>query len=97
VLALAAVESGSPPTTSVDEVPMTLKAMAERGVETMLLVSRGDPGVAYVDEHAREGMLALAGLRSFRRVNLEGSDHSFTPVTMQERVSDLLTEELGRY
>ncbi len=97
VLALAAVESGSPPTTAVDEVPRTLRAMAVRGVHTMLVVSRNDPGVTYVDGHAREGMLALEGLSHFRRVDLEGSDHSFTPASMQERVIDLLTEELGRY
>jgi pimeloyl-ACP methyl ester carboxylesterase len=97
VLALAAVESGSPPAAPVDEVPRTLAAMAGRGVATMVVVSRNDPGVTYVDSHAKDGMRALEGVRHFRRVDLEGSDHSFTPVTMQERVSDILTEELGQY
>jgi alpha-beta hydrolase superfamily lysophospholipase len=96
VLELAAVESGSPPTTSVDEVPRTLRAMAERGVETLLVVSKGDPGVTYVDQHARDTMRALEGMPHFRRVDFEGSDHSFTPVGLQDRLSDVLTDELGR-
>jgi dienelactone hydrolase len=97
VLALAAVESGSPPATPVDEVPRTLASMTDRGVETTVIVSRNDPGVTYVDSHAKEGMRSLEGKPHYRRVDLDGSDHSFTPVTMQERVSDILTEELGRY
>jgi hypothetical protein len=61
-------------------------------------VSRNDPGVAYVDAHAAAGMSALSGVPGFQRVDLDGADHSYTPVTTQKRVSDLLTEHLvGRY
>jgi alpha-beta hydrolase superfamily lysophospholipase len=98
VLDLAAVESGAPPATSVDDVPRALRKMTERGVDTLLLVSRNDPGVAYVDAHASAGMSALRGVAGFQRVDLDGADHSYTPVTTQKRVSDLLTEHLvGRY
>jgi alpha-beta hydrolase superfamily lysophospholipase len=94
VLDLVAVESGdgAPPLDSVDDVPRTLREMAERGVETFLLVSRKDPGVAYVDAHAPDGMRALEGVSGFRRVDLVGADHTFTPTAMQYRVSDWLTE-----
>jgi alpha-beta hydrolase superfamily lysophospholipase len=95
VLALAAVESGAPPTSSVDEVPRALRGMAERGVDTFLVVSRNDPGVAYVDAHASEEMRALEGLAGFQRVDLDGADHSFTPFALQRCVSDLLTEHLA--
>jgi dienelactone hydrolase len=100
VLDLAAVESsdGAPPTTSVEDVPQRLEEMAKRGVDTFLLVSRNDPGVAYVDVHAPEAMRALAHVTGFRRVDLDGTDHTFTPVGTQEAVSDLLTEHLtSRY
>jgi alpha-beta hydrolase superfamily lysophospholipase len=97
VLELTAVESGVPPSAPVDGVPRTLRAMAERGVETLLVVSRNDPGVAYVDAHAQDEMTALAGLPAFRRVDVDGADHSFTPVVLQERVSNLLTEQLSRW
>jgi alpha-beta hydrolase superfamily lysophospholipase len=94
VLDLTAVESGVPPRTPVDEVPETLRRMAGR-VDTLLIVSRNDPGVAYVDTHAADGMKTLAGVEGFTRVDLDGSDHSFTPVAIQDRVSDLLTERLA--
>jgi alpha-beta hydrolase superfamily lysophospholipase len=94
VLDLAAVESGAPPTTSVDEVPRRLGGMAERGVDTLLLVSRNDPGVAYVDKHAAKEMGALEGVTGFRRVDLDGADHALTPAGIQDVVSDLLTEHL---
>ena len=94
VLDLAAVESGAPPAFSVDDVPRSLREMADRGVDTFLLVSRNDPGVAYVDAHAAGEMRALGGVAGFERVDLDGSDHSFTPVAIQNRVSDLLTQHL---
>jgi alpha-beta hydrolase superfamily lysophospholipase len=94
VLELAAVESGIPPTTSVDNVPRTLREMADRGVDTLLVVSRNDPGVAYVDAYASDEMRALTGVAGYERVDLDGADHSFTPVAVQARVSDLLSEHL---
>jgi alpha/beta superfamily hydrolase len=96
VLDLAAVESGVPPASPVDEVPRSLRSMADRGVDTLLVVSKNDPGVAYVDAHASEGMRLLAGVRGFERVGIDGSDHSFTPFAVQGRLSDLLTAHLGR-
>jgi alpha-beta hydrolase superfamily lysophospholipase len=95
VLALAAVESGAPPTTPVDEVPRSLRRMAGRGVDTLLVVSRNDPGVAYVDAHAGDEMRSLEGVPAFRRVDVDGADHSFTPTALQEDVSDLLTGRLA--
>jgi hypothetical protein len=68
--------------------------MAERGVDTFLLVSPNDPGVAYVDAHAAEAMRALADVRGFRRFDVASTDHAFTPVDAQGRVSDALTEHL---
>lgn len=94
VLDLTAVESGVPPTTPVADVPEALRAMAGRGVDTALVVSRGDPGVAYVDAHAGDAMRALSGVEGFVRFDLEGADHPFTPVMVQQHVSDLLTERL---
>ena len=98
VLELSAVEGGwgegAPVTDSVEDVPRTLRAMAERGVDTLLLVSPNDPGVAYVDAHATAAMRALADVRGFHRIDVASTDHAFTPVDAQERVSDALTEHL---
>jgi pimeloyl-ACP methyl ester carboxylesterase len=94
VLDLVAVESGVPPMTPLADVPEALRSMAERGIDTTLVVSRGDPGVAYVDAHAGEAMRALSSVEGFVRFDLEGADHPFTPVTVQQQVSDRLTERL---
>jgi alpha-beta hydrolase superfamily lysophospholipase len=100
VLDLVAVESadGAPPSASVDAVPRRLRAIAERGVDTLLVVSKNDPGVAYVDAHAGDAMRAVSAVPRFRRVDLDGTDHTFTPVEAQERLSDVLTDHLtSRY
>jgi alpha-beta hydrolase superfamily lysophospholipase len=96
VLELSAVEggAGAPVTETVEDVPRTLRAMAERGVDTFLLVSPHDPGVAYVDAHAAQSMRALDGVSGFRRIDVPTTDHAFTPVDAQGRVSDVLTEHL---
>jgi pimeloyl-ACP methyl ester carboxylesterase len=98
VLDLAAVESadGAPPTTPVGHVPRMLDAMARRGVDTFLVAGRGDPGVAYVDAHEGDAMRALGSTPGFRRVDVDHTDHTFTPITAQEHVIDLLTEHLLR-
>jgi alpha-beta hydrolase superfamily lysophospholipase len=98
VLDLTAVEAGSPPAAPVEEVPVALRKMSAAGVDTVLVVSKNDPGVAYVDAHATDAMRALEGIAGFRRFDLDGADHSFTPITAQRRVSDLLTDHLiARY
>lgn len=95
VLDLTAVESGTPPTTPVGDVPRTLRGMAERGLDTTLVVSRGDPGVAYVDANAGGEMRGLSSVDGFARFDLEGADHPFTPVSVQAQVLDLLTDRLA--
>ncbi len=96
VLDPGAVEGGegAPVTGSVEDVPRTLRMMAVGGVDTFLLVSPNDPGIAYVDAHAAEAMRALADVRGFRRIDVASTDHAFTPVDAQGRVSDALTEHL---
>lgn len=100
VLDLAAVDSAddAPPSTPVGEVPRTLRRMADRGVDALLVVSRNDPGVAYVDLHAADAMRALAGVPGFRRVDFGSADHTFTPIGAQERLNDVVMEHLlARY
>ena len=97
VLDLAAVETGdgSPPATPVSQVPRNLRGMAEAGVDALLVVSIADPGTAYVDAHAGDEMRALSGVAGFQRIDIDGADHTFTPVATQRRVSDVLTRHLA--
>ncbi len=96
VLDLTAVEGGegAPATASVEDVPRSLRRMAQRGVDTLLVISRNDPGVAYVDAHASESMRDLQGVNGFLRIEIPSADHAFTPMEAQRRVSDALTEHL---
>ncbi len=77
-------------------VPASLRRMATRGVDTLLVVSERDLGVHYVDTHWGEAMRALSGVPGFRREDVAGTDHNFTSLWSQERVSDLVTEHLAR-
>ncbi len=77
-------------------VPESLREMVERGVDTLLVVTEGDPGVHYVDTHRGDAMRALRALPGFRREDIAGTDHNFTSLWSQEKVSDLCTEHLTR-
>jgi pimeloyl-ACP methyl ester carboxylesterase len=81
---------------SEKNVPGRLRRMAERGVDTLLVVSENDPGIDYVDAHFKEEMRALGAVRGFRREDVKGADHSFTAVWSQTYVHDLVTEHLSR-
>jgi alpha-beta hydrolase superfamily lysophospholipase len=72
-------------------VPAGLKHISERGVETLLIVGDGDPGVDFVDRHAPAEMRECEALPRFLRVNISGTDHTFTTIASQKRVVDLTT------
>jgi hypothetical protein len=39
-------------------------------------------------------MAALVGTPGFQRFDIDGADHTFTPIATQQRVADLLSEHL---
>jgi dienelactone hydrolase len=79
-----------------NDVPACLTAMTARGVEVLLLVALHDPGVEYVDLHFGARMRALEGQPRFRRVDLRGTDHTFTSLYAQRLVAELVTEHITR-
>jgi pimeloyl-ACP methyl ester carboxylesterase len=76
------------------DVPRCLRAMAERGVDTFLLVTEKDPGVDYIDANYGRPMSALASVPGFRRVDVKGTDHTFTAQWSQEHVGATITDHL---
>jgi hypothetical protein len=81
-----------------ESVPDRLRALCRRGVDVLLVVAPGDPGIDYVDANFGSGMRALAAVHGFRRVTVGGTDHTFTALWAQRRVAELLTEHLmARY
>ena len=77
-------------------VPVSLRAMALRGVHTLLVVTEKDPGVHYVDARWGDEMRALAALPRFHREDVPGTDHNFTSLWSQERVAEICAEHLRR-
>jgi pimeloyl-ACP methyl ester carboxylesterase len=79
-----------------NDVPKCLRQMAERGVDTYLVVTEHDPGVDYVDENYGREMRELASVPGFSRIDVKGTDHTFTALWAQELVSTAITEHLKR-
>jgi dienelactone hydrolase len=79
-----------------NDVPKCLRLMAERGVDTCLVVTEHDPGVDYVDSNYGREMRALASLTGFHRTDVRGTDHTFTARWAQEYLSTTITEYLRR-
>jgi dienelactone hydrolase len=107
VLSLAEVETGNNELviaaaerarSGATPVPVSLRRMVERGVETLLVVSENDPGVHHVDTTSGDAMRALRELPGFHREDVPGADHNFTSLWAQETVVDLCARHLqGRY
>jgi alpha-beta hydrolase superfamily lysophospholipase len=77
-----------------NDVPRCLRLMAERGVDTFLIVSERDPGVYYVDSKYRAEMQALETVPGFTRVDVKGTDHTFTARWAQAKVASTITAHL---
>jgi pimeloyl-ACP methyl ester carboxylesterase len=76
-------------------VPVYLRSMAERGVDTFLLATVNDPGVDYVDVHFGDRMKDLASVANYRREDLAGTDHTFTSVWSQQHVRTTIRQHLA--
>lgn len=79
---------------SENDVPRCLRLMAERGVDTFLVVTEHDPGVDYVDSKYGGEMRALTSVPGFQRVDVKGTDHTFTARWAQDQVAATITAHL---
>jgi pimeloyl-ACP methyl ester carboxylesterase len=77
-----------------NDVPACLRLMAERGVDTFLVVTEHDPGVDYVDSKYGSEMQALSSVPGFTRIDIRGTDHTFTARWAQERLLATITGHL---
>lgn len=69
------------------------RQISEHGIDALLIVSQPDPGIDFVDRHAPSAMREAQGLPRFARVDIPGTDHTFTTVSSQRRVIELTTSE----
>ncbi len=77
------------------DVPESIRTLAERGVETLLIATENDPGVDFVDSRFGRAMAELGALTGYQREQVRGTDHTFTSRFAQEHVSQLLANHLA--
>jgi hypothetical protein len=75
-------------------VPDCLRTMAGRGVDTFMLVTENDPGVDYLEANYGSAMRKLVGMPTFHRMDIRGTDNTFTARWAQEQVGQILTDHL---
>ena len=82
---------------AVGDVSTGFRQLAQRGVDTLLVVRERDVGVSYVDIHFGRQMRALERLKGYRRIDLKDVDHLFTSLYAQDLVLKTITEHLTRH
>ena len=71
--------------------------ISRQGTDALLIVSQPDPGIDFVDRHAPEAMRTAEGLSGFRRVDVPGTDHTFTTIASQRHVELTTSQYLLRH
>ena len=93
----AAAEAAAASRTESLRVTAGFQEMSERGLDALLIVSQPDPGIDFVDRHAPEAMRNAERLPGFRRVDIAGTDHTFTTIASQRQVELTTTDYLLRH
>jgi alpha-beta hydrolase superfamily lysophospholipase len=89
--ALRARFSGQRPKT---ESRVDLERMVDQGTDTLFIFSNDDPGIEYLNLHAGDSLQKLRTRKGFRIEMIDGADHTFTPLSAQKRLSDVITSHL---
>ena len=71
--------------------------ISDQGLDALLIVSQPDPGIDFVDRHAPEAMRNAERLPGFRRVDIPGTDHTFTTMASQRQVELTTSQYLLRH
>jgi hypothetical protein len=80
------------------DVPAWTHAMCSRGVEVLLVATVNDAGVEFADAFYGKRMRSLVDVPRFKRIDLEGTDNTFTSVHSQDVVLRAITDHLaGRH
>ena len=79
-----------------DDLGRDLRAIADRGVATLLVYSAGDAGIEYMKARASDELARLTRAGSVRTEIVDGADHTFTAQAAQEKLVDTMTSYLQR-
>ncbi|HEY4183610.1 MAG TPA: alpha/beta hydrolase [Polyangia bacterium] len=83
----------SPASEEAERVAAGMGEISSRGLDALLVVSRPDPGIDFVDRHATAAMREAETHPRFRRVDIPGTDHTFTTLASQRTVIEVVTNE----
>lgn len=89
--ALGRLQKGPRKTPSVRR---DFEAICRRGGRALLVFSAVDEGIDYIETHLGAECKAMRGHPEFEMKIVEGPDHSFVPVWSQERICEIVCEEL---
>jgi alpha-beta hydrolase superfamily lysophospholipase len=92
-----AAEAAAASRTESLRVTAGFQQISEQGLDALLIVSQPDPGIDFVDRHAPEAMRDAERLPGFRRVDIPGTDHTFTTMASQRQVELTTSEYLLRH
>ena len=77
-----------------DDVGADLATITDRGIDTFIVFSAGDPGIDYLVRHAGSELERLQRRPNFNMAYIDGADHTFTALAAQERLFELVTQHL---
>lgn len=92
-----AAEADSVSRTESLRVTAGFQQISEQGLDALLIVSQPDPGIDFVDRHAPEAMRNAERLPGFRRIDVPGTDHTFTTMASQRQVEVTTSQYLLRH
>lgn len=78
-----------------EDIVADLAAITKRGTSVRFIFSAGDPGQAILLAGSGRRLKELTRAGEVRITEVDGADHTFTPIWAQERISRLLEAELG--
>ena len=70
--------------------------LCNRGTDVFMVFSTKDPGLDYLNLHAKREIEALSGNPKFKFVEIGGPDHTFTPIWSQVDLEARIRERLAQ-
>jgi hypothetical protein len=72
------------------DVERAFHAIARRGTDTLFVFGFSDGGIDYMEQHLGRGARKMRDYHNFRCEIMDGADHTFTPVSSQAALYDLV-------
>jgi pimeloyl-ACP methyl ester carboxylesterase len=78
------------------EIEREFHAMCRRGVDTLFVFGFSDGGIDHMEEHLGLGARKMRRYRNFHCEIMDGADHTFTPLSSQAALHELLVRHVTK-